>query len=333
MISLDFDTLAGLLARWNLRPARLRPDVEIAGSPERSLSRSALEDADGAIYILESLDPSGVDRKREIARTIAALHPRLPEARPYLTLPDGDFFARAEGRFWQAAPYVEGVPLPRPDYAGENRRARPLADLLVRLRAASRKLPKMTESSAFSSTLFIRDLEHKIRSREAALHARILPAFTHLETSFFPVEAGLPSAFAHGDFHPLNMIWSADGIRALVDWEFCGTKPEAYDAALLVGCLGMEHPQFLLGDLVMELVARLRRDAGYAERSWEAFFDLVMALRFAWLSDWLRRGDAEMIDLEAAYIGLLHENRGVFRRSWGLSPSAEPSSGPFRKKG
>jgi homoserine kinase type II len=318
----DFDTLAGILARWGLRPARLRPDIEIAGSPERSLSRAAFENADGSITILESLDPSVIDRKRDIARQIGALHPRLPEARPYLTLPDGDFFARAEGRFWQAAPYVEGLPLPRPDYAGEGWRGPVLADLLIRLRAAARPLKEAAGDSVFSAALFIRDLERKIRTRESVLHARIQPAFNHLDESFFPGEPGLPAAFAHGDFHPLNMIWSADGIRALVDWEFCGMKPEAYDAALLVGCLGMENPQFLLGDLVMELTARLRRDAGYAERSWASFFDLVLALRFAWLSDWLRRDDAEMIDLEAAYIGLLHENRAVFGRSWGLPQSS-----------
>jgi homoserine kinase type II len=318
MISPDFETLAGILARWGLRPVRLRPDIEIAGSPERSLSRMALEDADGSVHILESLDPSVIDRKREIARMIATLHPRLPEARPCLTLPDGDFFARAEGRFWQAAPYVEGAPLLRPDYAGESWRGPLLAGLLVRLQAAALPMKERVGLSVFSAALFIRDLEQKIRAREAALHARILPAFAHLDASFFPVEAKLPASFAHGDFHPLNMIWSADGIRALVDWEFCGMKPEAYDAAILVGCLGMENPQFLLGDLVMELTSWLRRDAGYADRTWAAFFDLVLALRFAWLSDWLRRGDAEMIDLEAAYIGLLYENRGVFRRSWGL---------------
>jgi homoserine kinase type II len=322
MTALDFETPAGILARWGLHPIRLRPDLDIAGSPERTLSRAVLEDEDGTAYILESLDTSLIDRKREIAQTIAALHPRLPEARPYLTLPEGDFFARAEGRFWQAVPYVEGAPLPRPAYAGEGKRARPLADLLVRLRIAALPLKPAAGAPVFSATHFIRDLERKIGDRETALHTRILPAFTHLEESFFPVEADLPAAFAHGDFHPLNIIWSEDGIRALIDWEFCGVKPEAYDAALLVGCLGMEHPQYLLGDLVMELIARLRRDAGYAERSWAAFFDLVLALRFAWLSDWLRREDIEMIDLEAAYIGLLHENRDVFRRSWGPPESS-----------
>jgi len=42
----------------------------------------------------------------------------------------------------------------------------------------------------------------------------------------------------------------------------------------------------------------------------------VLALRFAWLSDWLRRGDREMIDLEAVYIGLLLGEREALERAW-----------------
>jgi hypothetical protein len=45
---------------------------------------------------------------------------------------------------------------------------------------------------------------------------------------------------------------------------------------------------------------------------------LVLARRFAWLSDWLKRPDPEMIDLEAVYIQLLLDNREIFTRSWGL---------------
>ena len=44
-------------------------------------------------------------------------------------------------------------------------------------------------------------------------------------------------AFAHGDYHPLNVIWTKAGIAAVIDWEFSGLKPEMYDAAILVGCL------------------------------------------------------------------------------------------------
>jgi homoserine kinase type II len=107
-------------------------------------------------------------------------------------------------------------------------------------------------------------------------------------------------------------------VRTVVDWEFCGWKPEIYDAALLVGCLGMEHPRFLNGDFVHGLLDRLRKNAFYAEKSWRSFFDFVLALRFAWLSDWLRRSDAEMIELETVFIGLLLENRDFFIRNWRL---------------
>jgi homoserine kinase type II len=132
----------------------------------------------------------------------------------------------------------------------------------------------------------------------------------------FPKGDALPRAFSHGDFHPLNVIWSATGIEALVDWEFCGFRPEMYDAALLVGCIGMEDPRSLSGELVKNLIGGLRAWAGYSEASWAAFFELVLAVRFAWLADWLRRDDREMIDLEAVYIVLLLDNREALLKAW-----------------
>jgi homoserine kinase type II len=65
-------------------------------------------------------------------------------------------------------------------------------------------------------------------------------------------------------------------------------------------------------------VRRLAEEAGFAEGDWAAFPDFVLAARFAWLSDWLRRRDAEMIDLEAVYMGLLLEKRDELRDAWGL---------------
>jgi hypothetical protein len=38
--------------------------------------------------------------------------------------------------------------------------------------------------------------------------------------------------------------------------------------------------------------------------------------RFAWLSDWLKRSDGEMIELETVYIELLLRNRVPLIRSW-----------------
>jgi aminoglycoside phosphotransferase (APT) family kinase protein len=40
-----------------------------------------------------------------------------------------------------------------------------------------------------------------------------------------------PVAFCHGDYHPMNIIWSADDIKCVIDWEFSEYKSEIYDAA------------------------------------------------------------------------------------------------------
>ncbi len=87
---------------------------------------------------------------------------------------------------------------------------------------------------------------------------------------------------------------------------------------MMIGCLGMEKPQSLTGDLVFEFVKHLKESGLIAEKSWASLFEFVLALRFAWLSDWLKRSDLEMIDLEAVYIQLLLDNREIFIRSWGI---------------
>jgi homoserine kinase type II len=106
--------------------------------------------------------------------------------------------------------------------------------------------------------------------------------------------------------------------RTVIDWEFLRYKPEIYDIAMTIGCLGMEKPQSLTGDLVFEFVKRFRESGLIAERSWSYLFEFVLALRFAWLSGLLKRSDPEMIELEAVYIQLLLDNREIFIRSWGI---------------
>jgi homoserine kinase type II len=316
MDGLSLGRAADVLDYWKIRPARFRPEAGIAGSPERCLFRTVVEDETGRSFILESLDPRTMERRREISCTLAVLGRHLSEVRSHLPLEDGSFIL-AEGRqFWQVSPFVEGLPLQRPEYAGEGWRGPALADFLIRLKQASKDFPEANPAGRFSPAGFIRSLEPKIRDRDAALQGRIQPAFRHLESAYFEKEAGLQTAFAHGDFHPLNVIWTKDGIAAVIDWEFSGLKPEMYDAAILVGCLGMEHPRYLDGDLVNGLITALKKNAGYAAESWDAFFDLVLALRFAWLSDWLRRDDREMVDLEAVYIDLLIANREGLEAAW-----------------
>jgi len=313
---MDPMNVASVLSRFGLELGRLRADLPLAGSPERCLERTGAEDAQGGLWVVERHDPASAARKEEIAAAADFVAARLPEVRPWLACAPGRTVAEHGGGAWQVSPFVPGTPLDRPAYAFEGWRGEALADLLVRFRAAAVGAPLSDAAGDFSLAGFVRDLLGKLGERNRPLFERVYPAVLRLERHLFPKLGAIPAAFCHGDFHPLNVIWSPNGINALIDLEFCGYRTEAYDAAILVGCLGMEDPRCLTKDLVKTFVGRLRAGAGFSEAAWECFPDLVLALRFAWLSDWLRRDDREMVDLEAVYIGLLLENREALERAW-----------------
>ncbi len=126
----------------------------------------------------------------------------------------------------------------------------------------------------------------------------------------------LPMAFCHGDYHPLNIIWSADDIKCVIDWEFSGYKSEIYDAANLIGCVGVEDPQSLTGDLIKSFIADMKEAEIISKTSWKYLVEFIIALRFAWLSEWLRRSDTEMIRLELDYMRLLIENKRSLQKGW-----------------
>ncbi|HDT14028.1 MAG TPA: aminoglycoside phosphotransferase family protein [Candidatus Aminicenantes bacterium] len=310
------EEIAGVLASLGMGLRYVRPDLTIAGSPERSLERRAVESDDGRLWIVERHDLRAARRKQEIAESADRLAVGLPEIKPWLPFAPNRFVAERGGGAWLVSPYVPGVALDRPAYAFEGWRGRALADLLIRFRAAASGLPREGNVPAFSLPGFVRGLFGVMRDHRRALFERLYPVLLHLEHGLFPAVARLPTSFSHGDLHPLNVIWSETGIEALIDLEFCGFRPETYDAALLVGCLGMEEPRSLRGDLVRTLIMRLREGAGFSDEGWRTFPDMVLGLRFAWLSDWLRRDNRDMVELEAVYIGVLMENRSSLERAW-----------------
>lgn len=306
-----------VLKAWGLELGRVRGDIPIAGSPGRCEFRAVVEDEGSNLFVLENIRAASVDHKRRIARTLAFLADRgLPRVRAYLPSGDDEYLVFKNNSYWQLSPYVEGLPLRRPEYAFEGWRGPVLADFLADLWDRSRDVPFFERTSPFSIVAFIRDFTRTVERREPVLYLRIRPALVHLEQGFMSAHDRLPVRFCHGDYHPLNVIWSETGVRAVIDWEFLGYKPELYDAAMMIGCLGMEDPQCLTGDLVFQFARSLKGSGQVAAASWAHLFDLVLAQRFAWLADWLKRSDAEMIELEAVYIKLLLDNRGVFTRSW-----------------
>jgi homoserine kinase type II len=223
-----------------------------------------------------------------------------------------------DGCFWQASRFVPGTTLHRPGYVFDKWRGEAMAAFLIHLHKRSRNLPKPLLTPPFSILAYIDTLKHQIRDRETKLFESLTPVLGYIENHLAPVHDTLPTAFCHGDFHPLNLIWAESHIKAVIDWEFSGTKPEGYDAATLIGCIGMETPEALTGPLVTAFVERLKAAAILSEKGWLALPALTIAIRFGWLAEWLRNRDTEMIELELVYMNLLMHHADDLKTIWGI---------------
>jgi homoserine kinase type II len=303
---------------WAMAASGIRRDLAIGGSPQRSEFRCVVECPDGTLAVLECIKKSDKAHKQAVIDKLDFLaRSGLPCVHPYLITATGRHIAEVEGRLWQASPYITGVPLERPGYEFDGWRGKAMGEFLIALGAASRGLPDHLATQPFAILGYIADLLERIRTHDPGVLELFTPAAAFLEERLVPVHGLLPVAFCHGDFHPINVIWSESAIAGVIDWEFCGMKPEGYDAALLVGCMGMETPDALAGPLVGEFIRSLRGARLLSDTSWRYLIELIVAIRFGWLSEWLRARDAEMIELEAVYMRLLMDHANDISALWG----------------
>jgi homoserine kinase type II len=131
-------------------------------------------------------------------------------------------------------------------------------------------------------------------------------------------EAACAPALAHGDPHPLNVIWGEAGarpVRALIDWEFAGLRPRTYDAAVVLGCAGFEHPSGLTRAFALGL-ARTLAEGGLPTAELRLLPLFVLALRLGWLAEWLRKRDAELVAMELEYLDILLDAQARLARVW-----------------
>lgn len=309
------ELLTAISRKWRLSIHRLRPDLPLAGSPERTAWRSVVETTAGRLYVLEKIPSRVYGRKRRIAGILQRLCDLgLKPVVPYLPDTDGDPIGLVDHGLWQLSDYVGGIALARPAYVMDGWRGDRLADFLVDLHAVHSHLPLTDAVAPFSILAYSRELHATMARRKPQVASRYRPFIEHVQTHLRPVHDRLPVAFCHGDLHPLNVIWGKRTLRAVIDWEFCGIKPEIFDLANLLGCLGIEDPMSLKGPFVQRLIRRLQGAGIFAEVSWQALPDLILAIRFAWLSEWLRKEDRPMIRLEADYMALLRDSRAELAR-------------------
>jgi homoserine kinase type II len=305
-----------IINHWALRPGgHPRPDIDIEGSPERCAFRTVLEDGEGNTWVVERIIPRTREAKLRICETLEYLHGQgMPGLLPYRRTVDGDFLAQAADGHWLLRPYLSGVELPRPGFLDDAWRGAAMARFLVDLRKHSDGLPCFEGVAPFALEPYIRQLLEVIEEHRPDVRVTVQPVLDHLERAWFPLCNDLPHGFCHGDFHPVNVIWEPDRIGAVIDWEFTGFKPELYDVANLLGCAGFENPAGLTGPMAAGVVRTLQ-GAGFGDReSWRSLCDLMLALRFGWLSEWLRKRDEEMLELELVYMKLILEHREQLER-------------------
>ncbi len=319
---MDREAACSVLRAFGIEPASVREDIPLAGSPARTVARIAVEDASGAVFIVEEIDQAKADRKCAIARTAARLRaadPGLPVSTYREHIP-GETVLEREGFSFQVVSYVSGVPLDREAYLDDDWRGPAMARFLVRMCLAARQagFEERPETEPFFLREYARELSANMEQHDPETLAAVRPVLGYLESGYFTKEMELPLSFCHGDYHPVNIIWGEDRIRAVIDWEFSGPKPELYDVANMVGCLGMEDPAALTGPIVTEFLSVLWREGDFSGESWQAFPDLVLALRFAWLSEWLRFREPDMVSLETTYMDILRTNRDALARAWGI---------------
>ncbi len=316
------ETLNSLIQSWDLTFKNMRDDLTISGSPERCLSRMVIEDDRKCLFILEKISPQNIARKGEIAETLSVLsHEGLEAVHPYLMNTSKFYITRHENHFWILKPYIEGVSLERPAYVHDGWRGRTMAAFLIELKERSHGIILDDGRNLFSITAFIADLLKRIEKHDKELLPEIAPVIECLDGEFFAAHNRLPIGFCHGDYHPLNIIWSKDSILSVIDWEFSGYKAEIYDLALLMGCIGMEDPAALTGPFIQELLRGLENV--YAPLSLQYLFEYIVAIRFAWLSEWLRNADQdqEMIALEIDYMTFLMQAQGCLKDAWRTIPA------------
>lgn len=305
-----------IIAKYGLNFQKTRKELALFGSPERTEYRAVFEDDKGKLYILEEIAAKRLPKKLQICKILQQLktqNPKLP-IEPYLENFYDTQIIFENQKYFQIQPYVVGIKLDREKYLDEAWRGKAAAKFLLELRKTA--LQCQTETEEFSLKKYVAEIIKTIEKHNPEILPKIQKIVNSLEEDLFQNYEKMPTAFCHGDYHPLNIIWSKKGIANIIDWEFCSEKVELYDAANMVGCLGMENPETLKKPIVKNFITDLKRSNLFATESWNNFPTLILALRFAWLSEWLRFKDQKIIQMEINYMQLLLENQANFQRIW-----------------
>lgn len=314
------DMIQWVRTQWNVEFGRVRRDVKMEGSPERTLSRTVLEDKAGTLFLYEKFDQSKYRLRHQVARAVDHVKANgLSQALGPEKTASNEFLPFYGDACFQLTKYVCSTGIERPQYLESDKIGDSFAQFLINLHQVSRGIDKIIPKAPFSITDYIYKLFDQMKTHDPLAYDAFSPILAFLEKEFMDAHDHLPVMFCHGDLHPLNVIWDGHRIKAVIDWEFTGFKPEIYDVANLVGCAGIEDPNGLGQPMVMNFLSRLKSAGIISDMGWFYLPEYMIAQRFAWLSEWLRKKDVPMIELEEIYLKLLIKEIDVLKQGWKIS--------------
>jgi len=300
-----FECLAEILKYWDKQLVRTRPEIFIQGSPERAEFRIVIEDQQNKCFVLEQIAAGKVAHKKSIADDLLHFAGKGLPVPAYLRGSTGETIQKYQDEYWQLMPFIEGITLDREQYWRDEWRGQAAAKFIIQLREHSQH--KDSSVRPFSIVEFITEIMSKIQKDRPGLYQELIPIVDTLKQQLFPVYGRIPVGYCHGDAHPLNMIWGEDSILAVIDWEFSGIKQELYDIALIIGCVGSESPEARHAGFVRAFRQYLIDQGVLNDQSLKLLSYLILAERFGWLSEWLRRDDEQMLTQELYYMTLLRK--------------------------
>ncbi|MCW7753082.1 phosphotransferase [Desulfobotulus sp. H1] len=303
-----------LTLRMGLGASEPVPEIPLAGSPERSQGRMAIRTEKG-LFVLERFSPNQAPVKNRIARLLFQLQEqKMPWILPPLQDGEGKYLMKQKGYFYQLTPYIQGENLPRPEYTKDGWRGRFFAAFICHLLEKGSQTGFRTPF--FDIIDYIRALMEVLQRREPSLYQNLLGIQKWVIHALTPLMPHIPVKLCHGDLHPVNALFEKKELLYIIDWEFCGSKPEIHDLANLLGCLGSEDPVALQEDFALQAIRGVNASGLLSSAGLQALFPMVVAIRFCWLSEWLRKQDLDMISLEQDYLKLLIHYEDAITRCW-----------------
>lgn len=306
-----------IITHWDIEYKREKPEISIAGSPERTSYRMVFEGLDNRKYIIEQINEEQYQIKHRICKTLEYLKKQdFSFVQPYLKNNNDEYLTKINKDYWQLIPYIPGTELDRPSYVYDEWRGEQLAKILIQLYEKTVDISNEIIFPVFSLKDYVLDMIQRMQKHNKQEKQALEPIIEYLSTEFFPNYDTIPKIFCHGDYHCLNIIWDHHSVKTVIDWEFLGIKAEIYDMANLLGCLGIEDPRSLVKGFAHRFIKEMKTSSFISPIGFDYLLDYIMALRFGWLSEWFRKKLPDMVELEIDYLHLLYKHKEIIKKNW-----------------